>query len=542
MDRSYLFRVLDQLIRCHRLSSTHIINNSLPRITLPQKMVQKVEKAKERKELLALQKKRRSTFKSPLVISCKREQFNHHKGQTYSGFDPKILASHGWKNKQSAGDHFTLVPYSQNPALKGTTHHPSFTEFELHTGLQKGLHKLGYTEPTHIQAKTIPAVLEGDNVLCAAETGSGKTLAYLLPALEMIHHQKLRYSGDHPPNSPRTIILTPSRELTDQILDVCQRLCEHTDIQPYAICGGRGTKHRLAWGEKAQMDILMATPGVLRKFLGAGLMKPGFLQHVILDEADSLLDDSFSSEVMSILQKLRVTASSGQTAAGHQDGAQFTLVGATIPRGLEEKIGDTIAVNSLHRVTSDHVHYLMPHVPQTFLRLKPSQKAETIVQLARKNHQKGLPTLIFSNRSETSFWLSELLRENAVPNVFMNAAIQEKRLSSLFSRFQSGETDVMVATDIASRGLDLLRVHHVINFDCPPFVSDYIHRAGRVGRVGSHTSGQVTTFITKKWEVDLLWQIETAARKHQALHNVNANIKRKISSIIARKFPHRDVL
>ncbi|PVD25641.1 hypothetical protein C0Q70_13300 [Pomacea canaliculata] len=495
-----------------KTTKTNGVATELPRITIPVKMQKQLIKLRERKQHKQHQSKKPS-FKSPLVISCKRSNYNHHRGQTYSDFGPSTLASYGWKNRKAAGDYMTIMCHDKNPALLSEESEITFTDLKLDDDIKKAVLALGYQKPTAIQQAALSSILSGTHTLCAAETGSGKTLAYLLPALDMLLRRKRCDIMTQTENSPSVIILAPSRELADQITGVARSLQEHLDFVPYSVCGGRGTKGRLAWPVRKPMDILISTPGVLRKFLIAGHIKRSALQQIILDEADTLLDDSFIGTLDSILQRLRVQAQTGidpvttdnkEKSSPFVSGVQFVLVSATMPRDLQNSIGTYLPVDSIKKVTTAGLNRLMPHVPQKFLRVLPSRKPEIILKLAKQQIERSMPSMIFCNDSPTSFFLKHLLEENGITSAIINGKMQEK-------------------------------VQHVINYDFPLFVSDYIHRAGRVGRVGAKHNGQVTSLVSHSWEVDVLWQIEIAARKVSEIHNVNANIKRKVEADFSRR-------
>lgn len=517
----------------------------LPRITIPHKMQGQLQKLRQRQEST---KNRffKPSYKSPLVISCKRQNFNHHRGQTYSDWSPESLASYGWKSRKSAGDYFTITCHDKNPAL--LREDKAFAELGLDSDILTAVEALGFEKPTCIQNVAVPAILRGAHTLCAAETGSGKTLAYLLPTLSMLAQRKRSGMMSESCNTPSIIILTPNRELTDQVTSVAKSLQSHVDFSLHSVCGGRGTKGRLAWPIKKSMDVLVTTPGILRKLLIAGQIKSSGLQQVILDEADTLLDDSFMDTLDRVFRRLRIPALSniGGAAGVQKDGTavdpvpfvhgvQFVLVSATLPRDLQNNIGLYLPIESLNKVTTSGLHHIMPHVPQKFLRLLPSQKPEELLKLTRQSTPNASGTMVFCNTSATCFYLMHILQENGLQPVIINGEMTERNRRGVFEHFREGRHKLLVATDVASRGLDTVNVHHVINYDFPGFVSDYIHRAGRVGRVGSSHSGLVTSFITHKWEVDVLWQIEMAARKATELHNVNANIKRKRSADLAKK-------
>ncbi|KAI0241906.1 putative ATP-dependent RNA helicase DDX28 [Lamellibrachia satsuma] len=278
-----------------RRYAASVAEQSRSRITVPQKMVDKLERVRRKAFAKRHQEARR--YKGPAVISCKRQQFNHHKGQTYSNFSPEHLASGGWKDQRSKGDFFTINAIQGNPALQedgdGGSGVLQFADFGLHKELLNGLKEMGIKTPTNVQVLTIPHMLEHKNVLCAAETGSGKTLAFLLPIIEKIHRYKQTTGSHAEPNKPFSVIVTPSRELTDQIHAVSMELSQYTDFAPISVCGGRGTKKLVKSMDAHLNDILIATPGVLSKLLTNRVYDMSRLHHLVFDEADTLLDDSF---------------------------------------------------------------------------------------------------------------------------------------------------------------------------------------------------------------------------------------------------------
>ncbi|XP_064602534.1 probable ATP-dependent RNA helicase DDX28 [Liolophura sinensis] len=507
------------------------LNPDLPRITVPHNIVKNMQKMMTKKAIEKAQQNRKPVFKSPLIISCKRPEFNHHLGQTYSSFNPKHLASYGWKHRKSHGDHFTILPYEPNPSWLSVSQR--FEDLGVSSAVADGLKSIGISQPTRIQEITVPKILKGHCVMSAAETGSGKTLAYLTPLIELIHRHGQVTDRSTPSwkNSPQAIIVVPTRELADQIMGVAQSLSEVIPFKVQSYCGGRGTKAKLNWPEIRGMDILISTPGVLRKLLSRNIIRRGSLRHLVLDEMDTLMDDSFSGEIIDIIKKLQVTA--GESSGNNvyvSTSTQVILVGATVPRGLSEILNDVFPVEAFHKATTDHVHRLMPHVSQKFIRLRPSSKPENILRLSKQSILKSIPTLIFCNKTTTCSWLTRFLDASDVDNMFMSGFLTEKSRAGRFESFQNGEHNILVCTDIASRGLDTLRVERVINYECPDFMSDYIHRSGRAGRVGAGSPGHVVSFVSHPWEVDLINKIEVAARRMTDLHNVNANIKRKLVS------------
>lgn len=471
--------------------------------------------------------------KNPVLISCKQRKFNHHLGQTYHDLSVKDLASGNWKSRKSTSDYFTINAVKSNPALNSSV--ASFDQFGLHKELLTGLAQLNYRRPTTVQAQMIPLMMEGKNLLCAAETGSGKTLAFLLPIIEQIHGYHSVYGPSQAPNRPLSVIVTPSRELADQIYDV---VCSLSSTTPFAVdvkCGGRGTQRLLRNMPEKVVDMLVTTPGVFSKLLTNKLYDLSRLSHVVLDEADTLLDDSFSDLTLRIIRKLKV-ASEGRAMPGRGGvvtplGTQISFVGATMPRDLENILADVVPTDTIEMVTSSHLNRLMPHVHQKFMRVGTSQRPEQLLVLLKSNVARHVPTIVFCNKSSTACFLAYFLNNNNIHHVCLHANMPEKVRRGRFSQFQNGESDVLVCTDIASRGLDTIRALHVINYEFPGFISDYIHRIGRVGRVGSPGVCFAVSFVTYKSDVDLLWKIETSARLNKELQNVNANIKRKLNAL-----------
>ncbi|XP_021367944.1 probable ATP-dependent RNA helicase DDX28 isoform X2 [Mizuhopecten yessoensis] len=521
-------------------------NVEVPRITTPHKL--KVQFQKKERNILrkkAIQAKINMTNKrSALVISCKRVQYNHHQGQTYSEFNPSKLASHGWSNYKSIGDHFTIKANSKNPALQTINETVrTFEDFDLNEKLLEQIEELNFEYPTKIQRRTFSAVLQGQNVICAAETGSGKTLAYLLPIMELLWRMQANETAeDTPPNSPRAIIILPSQELATQVAEVANKFTKSCGIKLQLLSGKGIPTQNIRFFGKETIDIVVSTPMTLLKFFYSGKLTGARCQHLVLDEADTLLDDSFSDVIKKIMQKLQIIVPSASSALTTDDqpyvmsGTQLLLISATMPRSLDSILEDFIEIESFQRIKTESLHRLLPHVPHTFMRLHHEQKADEILRLAKESLANSIPTMIFCNKSDTCFWVHKLLKEHGIHNIVLNAQMDRKLRSGKFANFQNEAADIFVCTDICSRGLDTLRVQLVINFDLPSYVSDYIHRSGRVGRVGSKDGGRVVSFATQKWDVKLIWNIETAARKSAELENVNANIKRKITSIVQKKF------
>lgn len=506
-----------------------------PQITVPQKMIDRLHKIKTKQALAQAEKKRKTIHKSPAVISGKRQEFNHYKGQSFNEFDVKKLSSHGWKHYKSKGDYFTIQSHGKNPSLQDTSKGVvNFAEMSLHNGIVNVLTSQGVTMPTKIQSLTIPKLLQGYNVICAAETGCGKTYAYLLPVLHNILREQSGTEEEVNPNSPRTVITVPTHELVSQLRTVLNPFEEELNLSVAAV------DEKVRKKMEMKMDVLVTTPGSLYRMLKRRHINTGAISSFILDEADSLLDDSFSGIIKHILTFLQISSSHPTDHAKYvSDGVQVGLASATYPRGLDTLLEPVLSLENFEVVTTGHLHHLMPHVQQKFVRVGPDDKFMETVKLLKKVD--GKPTLVFCNNSKTCYWLSKSLQSLDIKNHLLTGVDEYEARRRHLTSFFTGNCNVLICTDIASRGLDTHCVQQVINYDFPLFMSDYIHRAGRVGRVGSNHDCHVTSFVTNPWDVDLLWKIEIAARKEKELHNVNANIKRKITSVVGEKYGEDEV-
>nr|CAD7201367.1 unnamed protein product [Timema douglasi] len=346
----------------------------------------------------------------------------------------------------------------------------------------------------------VPTILSEKNTLLAAETGCGKTLAYLLPVIQQILSLQHQVPEDKL-NSPLALVVTPNRELATQI---------------GVITGGR-TKRTMMNPSFEKIDLLIATLGTLSKLTTTGIYNMSRVRHIILDEADTLLDDSFNEKLCHFLRRFTFHHIPGVIADNdNSKRVQLSLISATMPTSLPEILGEVVAMDSLVKVTTSHLHMLLPHVPQKFLRLGRTQKPEQLLKLVKADSANKEPVIVFSNKATTCDWVSMFLNENGVKCVNFNGEMAYVLRQGKFKQFQDGEVNVIACTDIGSRGLNTIRVKHVINYDFPLYMADYIHRCGRTGRVGSSKDGHVTNFVAGDLEVNLVQEIEW----HQPLESL----------------------
>uniref|UniRef100_A0A8C5JJB2 RNA helicase n=1 Tax=Junco hyemalis TaxID=40217 RepID=A0A8C5JJB2_JUNHY len=409
--------------------------------------------------------------------SGRRPELSQPRWQTVGRWEQPPLVSAGWKHRKAYGDYFQLEPSQQAaPAVQALPAEggqgPTFAELGLQPALLAGLERLSIGRPTAVQRLAIPALRRGRSALCAAETGSGKTLAYLLPLLERLLGR---------PEAP-------AAELAAQVGAVAAALCAPAGLAVRGLTGGgaAGGLRRQLRAPPPGPAVLLGTPGALREALRRRFLALERLRWMVLDEADSLMDESFTELLEEILAHAPLAA------------------GAPGPAGTQ----------SLHR--------LPPHVQQKFVRLKGRDKLPELLQLLKERPSSGGAVLIFCNSASTVNWLGYILDDHRIKHLRLQGQMSAAARAGIFASFQKGDVSVLVCTDLASRGLDTSSVQLVVNYDFPDTLQDYLHRAGRVGRVGSKAPGAVVSFVTHRWDVDLVRKIETAARKRTGLPGMDS--------------------
>uniref|UniRef100_A0A8C5RSC6 DEAD-box helicase 28 n=1 Tax=Laticauda laticaudata TaxID=8630 RepID=A0A8C5RSC6_LATLA len=390
----------------------------------------------------------------------------------------------------------------------------------LHHGAPP-LDALGISRPTPVQLRTIPALLKGGHALCGAETGSGKTLAYLLPLFQRLLQAPTLPAGNLSGTSPRSLVVVPSRELAGQVRRVAALLADPLDLQVKEIGGGRGTAVIRRWIHEGPSDLLIATPGALSKILKRKMLSLEKLLFLVLDEVDTLLDASFIDLVKDIVQHafLKDVVQQAFLDPNFEDRdeawdpkAQLVAMGATLPKGLSQMLSESADLSNFTILTGSSLHCLQPHVEQRFIRLKGGEKVAELLQLLKERGSSSGAVIIFCNRARTVNWLGYVLEDHNINHLRLQGEIAADTRAGIFKAFQRGESDILLCTDIASRGLDTIHVELVINYDFPLTLPDYLHRVGRIGRIGSKFLGTAVSFVSHKWDVDLVRKIETAAQ------------------------------
>ncbi|MCS5491942.1 DEAD/DEAH box helicase [Algoriphagus limi] len=344
-----------------------------------------------------------------------------------------------------------------------------FEAFKLNRQLLNAVEEAGYTHPTPIQEKGIPLALAGHDVLGIAQTGTGKTAAYVLPIL-----MKVKYAqGMH----PRAMVLAPTRELVMQIEEVCSQLGKYTDTRVVALYGGIGPKTQIEQIE-AGVDLIISTPGRFMDLYKKGVILTKELKTMVLDEADKMLDMGFMPQIRSILEVIPVKR-------------QNLLFSATFSQKVErlsteflefpERVEITPSATTAE--TIDQVKYFVPNIRTKINLLEHLLESEEVSR-----------AIIFTRSRKNAEEVSNFLQRKKVGEIRVIHANkgQNTRINSM-EDFKAGDVRILVATDVASRGLDVTMVSHVINFDVPLIYEDYVHRIGRTGR--AENEGMAITFI-----------------------------------------------
>jgi len=349
-----------------------------------------------------------------------------------------------------------------------------FTSLGLHADLLKGIRELGFVRPTPIQEAAIPPALEGRDLLACAQTGSGKTAAFLLPIL----HRLI----DRPRRVTRVLVLTPTRELAAQILEDFNGLAVHTALTGASVYGGVGMgpqEHAFRSG----VDVIVATPGRLLDHARAPYAKLGGLEYLVLDEADRMLDMGFLPDIRRILRHIPARR-------------QTLFFSATMPAPI-----GTLASEMLKKpVTISLQRKAAPAVGITQAAYPVAQdlKPPLLLELFRRNILQQ--ALVFTRTKHRANQLADYLVQQGVKAERIHGNRSQSQRTQALAGFKSGRYPVLVATDIAARGIDVEALSHVVNFDVPAVPDDYIHRVGRTGR--AELTGEAFTLVSPQEEAD----------------------------------------
>ncbi|XP_018311228.1 probable ATP-dependent RNA helicase DDX28 [Mycetomoellerius zeteki] len=458
------------------------------------------------------------------IIVCRRKEFNFYEGQEYSKYKPIPLVSKGWHHYKSKGDYFYIYPltnvtkeaYSKSFKEKKEEEeeelHDSFKYFGLNPQLIDILKRYSITKPLKIQKIGIPKILNGANTVIAAETGCGKTLTYLLPMIDEVLRWKELVG--HRYNTPLGLIVTPTRELAFQIGLEAKKICQYLGIRTKTITGGK-TKKMMLDPPVEEVDIVVASFGVISKLTTTKIYKLDMVRHLVLDEADALFHETFEEKLQIFLRKVPLGFVQNPDDNKLPISAQFTLASATMPSRMSEVLEDIINVQSLEHVTSNKLHHIL--VPQKFIRVGPSDKPTALLKYIKSKVANKEQVIIFNNSNTTCNWVSMFLNNSNIQTVSLNGDMELYDRQNKYASFKSGKSYVLCTTNAGSRGLDTVTVRHVLNYEFPNATADYIHRCGRTGRIGNIKDCRVDNFISTLNDIAVVQKIERAVRKSKPI-------------------------
>jgi ATP-dependent RNA helicase RhlE len=344
----------------------------------------------------------------------------------------------------------------------------TFSNFSFHPQIRAGITAAGYSTPTPIQQRSIPPILEGRDVLGLAQTGTGKTAAFVLPMLQTLMQG--------PRGRLRALIISPTRELSEQTHNAIKLLGRQTGLRSLPIYGGVSAQPQIK-GLRAGAEIAVACPGRLLDLMGQRVANLAAVEMLVLDEADQMIDMGFLPDIRRIIKAL-------------PNQRQTLLFSATMPAEIR-----SLANEFLRRPVSVELGDSRPveTVGHAMVAVEQNRKVDLLLSLLRKPGSSKL--LIFTRTKYRARKLAEKLAKAGLSATSLQGNLSQNRRQEAMDNFRSGRVKVLVATDIAARGIDVTQISHVINFDMPDTAVAYTHRIGRTGRMAHR--GMALSFVTQ---------------------------------------------
>jgi ATP-dependent RNA helicase DeaD len=387
----------------------------------------------------------------------------------------------------------------------------TFDDLGLSAPVLKVLKDVGYESPSPIQAQTIPHLLDGKHVVGLAQTGTGKTAAFALPILSRI---------DLSAKLPQAIVLAPTRELALQVAEAFEKYATYVKgLHVLPVYGGQGYGVQLS-ALRRGVHVVVGTPGRVMDHLEKGTLDLSEVKFVVLDEADEMLNMGFAEDVETIL---KTTPAEKQVA----------LFSATMPPQIR-RIAKKYAPDAVE-ITVKNKTRTAANVAQRYLFVSHQQKVDALTRILEVENFDGM--IVFVRTKQATEDLAERLRARGFSAVAINGDVVQNQRERTIESLRNGKLDILVATDVAARGLDVERISHVVNYDIPTDAEGYVHRIGRTGRAGR--SGDAISFVTPR-EKYLLRSIEKATRQpitempKPSVDDVNANRVAKFTEAITK--------
>ncbi len=343
----------------------------------------------------------------------------------------------------------------------------NFETFNFHPSIMAGVRALGYTIPTPIQLQAIPPIMQGRDIIGLAQTGTGKTVAFVLPILERLR------SG--PRGCVRALIVSPTRELAEQTCEVINGLGSRTGPQSIAIYGGVSIEQQTR-NLRSGIEIVVACPGRLLDHLWKGTISLSDLEILVIDEADRMFDMGFLPDIRNILSCI-------------MNKRQTLLFSATMPDNIRR-----LAREILHDPVTVQIGRTLPAKTVSHVLYPVQQHLKTALLKEILNGTETESVLVFTRTKHRAERVAQQLVRSGFRVTSLQGNLSQNQRQAALTGFRNGSIKILVATDIAARGIDVLSISHVINYDMPESTDDYIHRIGRTGRVDKN--GDALTFVT----------------------------------------------
>lgn len=362
----------------------------------------------------------------------------------------------------------------------------SFTQFNLHPQINAGIEALGYKTPTPIQMQSIPAIIQGRDVMGLAQTGTGKTAAFALPILQRLMNG--------PGKMVRALIVAPTRELAEQINESINEMSRSTKLKSVALYGGVSKNPQI---EKLRQgaEIIVACPGRLLDLVAQGVADLSGIEVFVLDEADRMFDMGFLPDIRKITKQL-------------PEKRQTLLFSATMPADIRSLAKDILHDPLTIRIGNDIPVSTVSH---TLYPVEQHLKTALLIKLLKETDTESV--LVFARTKHRTTRVAMQMKKAGFPVSSLQGDLSQNQRQTALNGFREGKYRILIATDIAARGIDVTRISHVINYDMPDTVEAYTHRIGRTGRATK--SGDAFSFVTSE-ERDLVDSIEYVLGKQIA--------------------------
>lgn len=360
----------------------------------------------------------------------------------------------------------------------------TFYDFNLSEKVNLAIQHMGFEEMTAIQAQAIPAALLGHDIIGQAQTGTGKTVAFGIPLVE---HMELNTTSN-----TQALVITPTRELAIQVAEELNRIGQFKGIRTLPIYGGQDINRQIR-SLKKKPHIIVGTPGRLMDHMRRKTIRLGDLKTAVLDEADEMLNMGFIEDIEKILSEV-------------PEERQTLLFSATMPIKIQNLANKFMKNPKIIKIKTKEM--TVPNIDQNYIEIHEKQKFDALCRLL--DIQSPEMAIIFGRTKRRVDELSEALNKRGYSADGIHGDLTQSKRDSVMNHFKSGQIDVLVATDVAARGLDISGVTHVYNFDIPQDPESYVHRIGRTGRAGK--TGFSVTFVTHR-EIDHLKTIERQTKR-----------------------------